>query len=291
MKPSRILIEQDSDPTLLNFKRELLGLPFNEQILLNDARYMHYSRNRKHIIIKDDILCWQYYNDFGEVSHLQVLLPGQLIKVLLQSLHGKAGKKPRHFKNDARNSPQVLLPFNRNIRQKLGSWLWNMHSRQTHKKHSNQSRFIPHPRTGSGTGKSHANRPIARITAKWGLQKYQYSNRCFFKIGICLSSLQPHGIKRSESHNRHYDKTRLLTHTQYNRQRKRFRLPSFTWSSRNTGHKFETCHNKTCTNYRGPRTSPRHNQDFLGNGIRGTQETMAQIFTHCNPELQHDIPF
>ena len=39
--PSRILIEQDSDSTLLNFKRGMLGLPFDEQILLNDARYMH----------------------------------------------------------------------------------------------------------------------------------------------------------------------------------------------------------------------------------------------------------
>ena len=37
-KPSRILIEQDSDPTPLNFKREKLGLPFDEQIVLNDAR-------------------------------------------------------------------------------------------------------------------------------------------------------------------------------------------------------------------------------------------------------------
>ena len=93
-KPSRILIEQDSDPTLLNFKREMLGLPFDEQILLNDARYMHYSRNKRRIIIKDDILYRQYYNDIGEVSHLQVLLPGQLLKVLLQSLHGTAGKHP-----------------------------------------------------------------------------------------------------------------------------------------------------------------------------------------------------
>ena len=68
-KPSRILIEQDSDPTLLNFKREMLGLPFDEQILLNDARYKHYSRNKKRIIIKDDILYRQYYNDIGQVSH------------------------------------------------------------------------------------------------------------------------------------------------------------------------------------------------------------------------------
>ena len=97
-KPSRILIEQDSDPTLLNFKREMLGLPFDEQILLNDARYMHYSGNKKRIIIKDDILYRQYYNDIGQVSHLQVLLPGQLLKVLLQSLHGTAGKYPGNSK-------------------------------------------------------------------------------------------------------------------------------------------------------------------------------------------------
>ena len=89
-----MFIEQGSDPTLLIFKREMLGLLFDEQILLNDARYMHYSRNKKRIIIKDDKLCRQYYIDVGEVSHLQVLLPGQLLKVLLQSLHGTSGKYP-----------------------------------------------------------------------------------------------------------------------------------------------------------------------------------------------------
>ena len=51
----------------------MLGLPFDEQILLNDARYTHYSRNKKRITTKDDILCRQYYNDMVEVSHLQVL--------------------------------------------------------------------------------------------------------------------------------------------------------------------------------------------------------------------------
>ena len=93
-KPTRILVEQDSDPTLLIFKREMLGLPFDEQILLNDSRYMHYSRNKKRIIIKDDFLYRQYYNDVGQISHLQVPLPGQLLKVILQSLHGTAGKHP-----------------------------------------------------------------------------------------------------------------------------------------------------------------------------------------------------
>ena len=133
---------------------------------------------------------------------------------------------------------------------------------------------------GSRTGRLHASQPIARITAKWGIREYHYSNTCIFEICIRLSSVQPHGSKHSESHNRHYDKTRLLTHAQYNRQRNHFCFPSYRRSGRYAWHKLKTCHNKTCTNHRGPRTGPRHNQDFFEKGIRRIQETMAQIFAH-----------
>ena len=69
-KPSRILMEQDSDPTLLFSKRGMSGLPLDEQTLLKNECYMQYSRNKKCNIIKDDILNQQYYNDHGEVSPL-----------------------------------------------------------------------------------------------------------------------------------------------------------------------------------------------------------------------------
>ena len=46
-KPSRVPIEQDSNRTLLDFKSQMLGLGFDEQSLINDERYMHYSRNKK----------------------------------------------------------------------------------------------------------------------------------------------------------------------------------------------------------------------------------------------------
>ena len=65
---SRTLIEQDSDPTLFKFKREMLGLPFDEQILFKDANYMHYSTNKKSIIVEYDILYRQYYNDLGKLK-------------------------------------------------------------------------------------------------------------------------------------------------------------------------------------------------------------------------------
>ena len=115
-KPSRILIEHNSDPKLLNFKREMLVLPFDEKILLTDARYMHYSRNKKRNIIEDDVFCRQYYNDLGEVSHLQVLLSRQLRKLLQKSLHGTADKHPGISKKMQEILAVVLLPFNCNIR-------------------------------------------------------------------------------------------------------------------------------------------------------------------------------
>ena len=49
---------------------------------------------KKCYIIEEDILCQQYYNDLGEVGHLKMFLPEKLLEVLLQSLHGTAGKHP-----------------------------------------------------------------------------------------------------------------------------------------------------------------------------------------------------
>ena len=153
-KPSRILIEQDSDPTLLNFKREMLGLPFDEQILLNDARYMHYSRNKKRIIIKDDILYRQYYNDIGEVSHLQVLLPGQLLKALLQSLHGTAGKHPGISKMMQEIRQKYYFP---SIAPYVRNWVRDCEICIPHKQHTNYPRINPHPRMGPRTRRPYAN--------------------------------------------------------------------------------------------------------------------------------------
>ena len=167
-KPSRILIEQDSDPTLLNFKREMPVLPFDEQILLNDARYMHNSRNKKRIIIKDDILYRQYYNDIGEVIHLQVLLPGQLLKVLLQSLHGTAGKHPGFSKMMQEIRQKYYFP---SIATLVRNWVRDCEICIQDKRisNANQSRVSAYPRLGSWTGRPHAYRLIASITAKWVL--------------------------------------------------------------------------------------------------------------------------
>ena len=47
----------------------MVGLPFGDQILIKDADYMYYSRNRKRKILKNDIFFRLYYK-VGDTSHL-----------------------------------------------------------------------------------------------------------------------------------------------------------------------------------------------------------------------------
>ena len=93
-KVPRILTEQNLDPVLLLLKIQMLGLLIDEQILARNPRYIHYSRRKRRIIIKDDILYRQNFNDVGDINRQHVLLPVQLKDVLLNSLHGEAGKHP-----------------------------------------------------------------------------------------------------------------------------------------------------------------------------------------------------
>ena len=135
----------------------MLGLPFDEQILINYARYMRYPRIKKCIIIRDDILCRHYYTDLGEVSHLQVVLPGQLLKVLLQSLHGTAGKHPGLSKMMQETLQKYYFL---SIATDVRNWIRDCDICVQDKRINNTRitpKLFPHPRWGSRTRRSHAN--------------------------------------------------------------------------------------------------------------------------------------
>ena len=69
-KIPRIPNEQDADPVLLNFETQMFaGLPFDEQIIAINHRYILYCRNKKRILIREVILYRQNYNDVADISH------------------------------------------------------------------------------------------------------------------------------------------------------------------------------------------------------------------------------
>ena len=95
---ARIRVEQDVDLVLKNLKLKILGQPFDEVLLVTDSRYKNYKANEDRIILKDGLLYRKYYGETGSVKYYQFLIPKQLVKEILRSLHGEFGKHPGIFK-------------------------------------------------------------------------------------------------------------------------------------------------------------------------------------------------
>ena len=95
---ARIRVEQDVDLVLKNLKLKILGQPFDEVLLMTDSRYKNYKANEDRIILKDSLLYRKYFGETGSVKYYQILIPKQLVKEVLRSLHGEFGEHPGIFK-------------------------------------------------------------------------------------------------------------------------------------------------------------------------------------------------
>ena len=91
---ARIRVEQDVDLVLKNLKLKILGQPFDEVLIMTDSRYKHYKANEDRIILKDGLLYRKYFGETGSVKYYQILIPKQLVKEVLRSLHGEFGRHP-----------------------------------------------------------------------------------------------------------------------------------------------------------------------------------------------------
>ena len=79
-------------------KLKILGQPYDEVLMLTDSRYKKYKANEDRIILKDGLLFRKYFGETGSVKYYQILIPKQLVKEVLRSLHGEFGKHPGIFK-------------------------------------------------------------------------------------------------------------------------------------------------------------------------------------------------
>ena len=93
-KTNQIIIEQSKDAVLQQLKAKLLHEEYSDNLLQQDARYRQYANNLERIVLKDEILTRQYFDETGNVKYHQILLPQHLLQELLQSLHGTAHKHP-----------------------------------------------------------------------------------------------------------------------------------------------------------------------------------------------------
>ena len=93
-RTNQILLEQSKDPILLQFKAKIQKEEYSEEILQQDTRYKYYLNNMDRIVLKDEIVTRQYYDETGQIKYHQILLPKHLVQELLQAIHGTAHRHP-----------------------------------------------------------------------------------------------------------------------------------------------------------------------------------------------------
>ena len=91
---AKIRVEQDVDLVLKNMKLEILGQPYDEVLIMTDSRHKNYKANEDRIILKGGLLFRKYFGETGSVKYYQILIPKQLVKEVLRSLHGEFCKHP-----------------------------------------------------------------------------------------------------------------------------------------------------------------------------------------------------
>ena len=61
---------------------------------MTDSRYKNYKANEDRIILNDGLLYRKNIGETGSVKYYQILIPKQLVKEVLRSLHGEFGRHP-----------------------------------------------------------------------------------------------------------------------------------------------------------------------------------------------------
>ena len=61
--------------------------------MVTDSRYKKYKANEDRIILKDGLLFKKYFGETRSVKYYELLIPKQLVKTFIRSLHGEFAKQ------------------------------------------------------------------------------------------------------------------------------------------------------------------------------------------------------
>ena len=80
-RTNQILLEQSKDPILLQLKAKIQKEEYSEESLQQDIRIFgkHYLNNIDCIVLKDEIVTRQFYDETGQIKYHQILLPKHLV--------------------------------------------------------------------------------------------------------------------------------------------------------------------------------------------------------------------
>ena len=94
--------------------------------MITDSRYKNYHSKEDRIILKDGLLFRKYFGETGSVKYYQILIPKQLVKKVLRSLHGEVGKRPGIYKTIIAYTEKYQFP---KMAQLIRDWVMSCEQR------------------------------------------------------------------------------------------------------------------------------------------------------------------
>ena len=88
---NQILLEQAKDTNLLKLKAKIQKEEYSEEIFQEDIQYKQYLINLDRLVLKDEVVTRQYYDETGQVKYHKILcsiillLPKHLLKELFRA--------------------------------------------------------------------------------------------------------------------------------------------------------------------------------------------------------------
>ena len=75
-----IAAEQTNNGTLVHFEAKILKEDYSEEeVPQHAARYTYYLGNTARIVLRDEVLTRQYFDETGQIKYYQILLPQHLV--------------------------------------------------------------------------------------------------------------------------------------------------------------------------------------------------------------------
>ena len=118
---ARKRVEQDVDLVLKSMKLKSLSQPYDEVLMITDSRYKNCKAKEDCINLKDGLLFRKYFGKTGSVKYYQIVIPKQLVKKVLRSLHGEFSKHPGIYKTILAYREKFFFSENGAINQGMGN--------------------------------------------------------------------------------------------------------------------------------------------------------------------------
>ena len=270
-------------------KAKLLHEEYSENLLQQNARYRHYANNLERIVLRDEILTRQNFDETRNVKYHQILLPQHLLQELLQSLHGTAHKHPGISKMLQETRQRYYYP---SMAKHVKKWVEGCEECARDKRVPNATSTpekLNLPEWDFGPKDAMQIDLLPNLPPSGGYENVLTAIDVFSRYLIAYPLTDASAINVAKALIDIMTKHAYLSTTLITDKGTAFKFYNHCGDYANFGHNTQMCNNKTSANTWEMRADPCLTENKPQNGMWRISPTMAQILAISSTKSQHKV--